>query len=464
MKQNGRPKGVRDATKRKTKVKPLHRKLEILINKMYEAGKNTREIQEETGLDAVRIKIAKEKPDLGVNHTVREIKEFNEDICGVYAFGVFTNGGRSKWYIGSSLNIKKRINNHLNDLKNKRHINKTFQELFDSPDNTIKLFLLQECEEHELFELENNFISRFCPGCLLNKWHLNKDADLKFYELAAERFNSSKYTINGECWIWNAQKRGYGCPMRVTIGTRTKFLPPHRLSYFIKTGTVPDIVRHQCENKRCVNPDHLDNGSYGDNSRDMYKSEKYIQEKKKKEKEFEKLWIEHNGNINVISNHTEYGKVRCYYYQKILRLKERYPEIAQKKMRKKKETGSRGPKKESLKDKILNGWKCVEENVDKSRTHKWECVGCGFVRLTGKSAITSQYPNCKRCRKKNRLRNYIHENAPDLLDDMATFVVYGVQKSQNFKIYKLDDSYDEPMYNKIGFYTGSDFFTHEELR
>ncbi len=46
----------------------------------------------------------------------------------------------------------------------------------------------------------------------------------------------------------------------------------HRTAYREAHGEIPKgaVVRHTCDNRWCVNPDHLLVGSYADNTRDMY--------------------------------------------------------------------------------------------------------------------------------------------------------------------------------------------------
>ena len=59
---------------------------------------------------------------------------------------------------------------------------------------------------------------------------------------------------SGDCWLWTGTTngRGYGwfyCDW--TAGA-------HRYSYWLHTGEKPTrFIRHTCENKHCVNPDHL---------------------------------------------------------------------------------------------------------------------------------------------------------------------------------------------------------------
>jgi hypothetical protein len=91
-------------------------------------------------------------------------------------------------------------------------------------------------------------------------------------ELLEKRF-WQKATILGpnDCWIWNAgrQTRGYGAfayqPKRSVTA--------HRVAWAIKNanGELPDpslVVMHSCDNKLCVNPNHLSLGTIEENNRD----------------------------------------------------------------------------------------------------------------------------------------------------------------------------------------------------
>lgn len=58
---------------------------------------------------------------------------------------------------------------------------------------------------------------------------------------------------------------GYG-----QIGDGKRVRTTHRVAYELSNGPIPDgqLIRHKCDNRRCVNPGHLLAGTQRDNMRD----------------------------------------------------------------------------------------------------------------------------------------------------------------------------------------------------
>ena len=75
------------------------------------------------------------------------------------------------------------------------------------------------------------------------------------------------HPIYGQCWIWVGSLRSDGYGVIVVEGVQ---VPAHRFSWELHFGQLgKEFVCHHCDNKSCVNPNHLFLGDAKANADDL---------------------------------------------------------------------------------------------------------------------------------------------------------------------------------------------------
>jgi hypothetical protein len=353
-----RPKGSSDKKKRKKKV-ILSGSDERKLIDLYCGGESIRNLRLKYNLSKSAISSLFSERGVGkrIDHSqiklwesVEHIDDLEDDICGVYSLCFLWNYKKDdplcyskindiKIYVGSSSNIKQRLNAHGGHLKRGIHESQKLNEYYNNKDYTMVMKIVERCDEKIVTSRENYYQNKFNKSCLLNSWISKEQDDLLPWLQKAITFKAYKnFTINSNgCWeSKSVHKSGYA---RLCVVAHKdwgpgekKYFYSHRVAYWEKYGEYPELIRHLCDNPKCRNPDHLAKGNYRDNALDK-RGDFPI--------EFEKVWIECCGDLKILSDHFsdrwsanqewkgEMVSYSVYSWEKKLGLVEKYPDIVE---------------------------------------------------------------------------------------------------------------------------------------
>ena len=117
-----------------------------------------------------------------------------------------------------------------------------------------------ECQAHR-FGCSTSQISRIMQNDRWSELVEQETEDLLFWKRSIK---SKQVVVEslGECWETSRERQ--------LISYRNKHMLAHRIAYTISKGQIDEgmIVRHKCDNDKCINPEHLELGTHQDNMND----------------------------------------------------------------------------------------------------------------------------------------------------------------------------------------------------
>ena len=116
--------------------------------------------------------------------------------------------------------------------------------------------MFDQCPQGHAYTKDNLFLDRLGRGH--GRECKRRAAASRHFSSTWQRFHLKYYTdLETGCWVWIGSKNKDGYAQFRCLGETMR---GHVLAYFIYKGAIPTglELHHTCENRACVNPDHLE--------------------------------------------------------------------------------------------------------------------------------------------------------------------------------------------------------------